>query len=286
MFPLRDNIPHYRFPLVTLTLILANLAVFAVQMMLEVSERPWRGEILVHVGGMIPGAVLDSRERDTALLDLYDRARDEVNDRYRHRYVPFLSTDGKQRRAALRDLDADFELASRSAPFLSILTLITSLFLHGGLAHLLGNMWFLWIFGNNVEDRLGRMRFLFFYLLCGIGAGAAHIASDPESLIPTIGASGAIGGVLGAYVMLYPWARILTFVFIFFIQVPAWIFLGVWFLLQWIAVQQQVFFAQDRTMGGVAYWAHIGGFLAGFLLVRLFLLGRGNRSGPVTVQID
>lgn len=284
MFPLRDNIAHRRFPIVTLGLILANLAVFVFQMALELSQRPWRGEILVHVGGILPGAVFDAHARDTALLELYDRARDEVNDRYAHRFLPFLTVDSAGRRAEIRELNHDFDWARTQLPFLGVLTLLTSLFLHGGIAHLLGNMWFLWIFGNNIEDRLGRFRFLLFYLLCGAAAGAVHVASGPQSLIPTIGASGAIGGVLGAYVLLYPWARILTLVLIFFIEVPAWIFLGVWLLLQWLGAQEQMFFSQDRTMGGVAYWAHIGGFLAGFLFVRLFQPRRGY-EGPLRVKI-
>jgi len=144
-------------------------------------------------------------------------------------------------------------------------TLLTSLFLHGSFMHLGGNMLYLWIFGNNIEDRLGHSRFLIFYLLCGLIATSFHIASNPESTSPLIGASGAIAGILGAYLLLFPKARIDTLIFIVFfvriIRVPAFFFLSFWFLLQ----------ALNAPYGGqVAWMAHIGGFLAGFILVKLF----------------
>jgi membrane associated rhomboid family serine protease len=148
--------------------------------------------------------------------------------------------------------------------------ILTSMFLLGGWMHLLGNMWFLWIFGNNVEDSMGRGRFVVFYLLCGLGAAVAQVLSDPSSMIPMVGASGAIGGVMGAYVMLYPRVRVYTAVFLGFfftsIAVPAWVMLGYWMVLQVVGGFQ----AMMVRGGGVAFWAHIGGFLAGVLLIRLF----------------
>lgn len=138
---------------------------------------------------------------------------------------------------------------------------LTSMFMHGSWMHLLGNMWFLHIFGNNVEDVLGRGRYLFFYIVCGLAAAAAQLATGPSSPIPMVGASGAIGGVMGAYVMLYPHARIHTFAFIFFLEVPAFLMLGYWFLLQLLGNA-----AASGDTGGVAFAAHIGGFLAGLLL--------------------
>lgn len=144
------------------------------------------------------------------------------------------------------------------------LTLITAMFVHGSLFHLLGNMLYLWIFGNNVEDYLGSIRFIFFYLICGLAASLSHIVTHPTSRIPMVGASGAIAGVLGAYFVLYPGAKVLTLMFFFFfiriIAVPAGFFLGFWFLMQILNV---------GLGGGVAWYAHIGGFLAGLLLVRV-----------------
>ncbi len=141
---------------------------------------------------------------------------------------------------------------------------LTSMFLHGSWLHLLGNMWFLHVFGNNVEDVMGRSRFLTFYFLCGLAAAAAQVAADPSSALPMVGASGAIGGVMGAYVLTYPRARIHTFVFLFFLEVPAFIMLGYWFVLQLAGG------FVPHEGGGVAFWAHIGGFLGGLLLLPLF----------------
>lgn len=144
-------------------------------------------------------------------------------------------------------------------------TILTSMFLHGGWLHLAGNMLFLWIFGDNLEDSFGHIPFLVFYLLCGVAADLAHIASDPNSYIPTVGASGAIAGVMGGYLLLFPKARVdvIFFIFVFFkhFTIPAWIVLMVWLGLQIFSG-----IGVDTSEGGVAYWAHIGGFAAGFLL--------------------
>lgn len=154
---------------------------------------------------------------------------------------------------------------------------LTSLFLHGGVLHLLSNLWTLFIFGDNVEDRMGPVRYLVFYFLCGLAAGGLHQITHPDSTVPTIGASGAIAGVLGAYLRLYPHARVLTLVpvvFIpFFFYVPAFVFLGIWFLTQLLGT----FSVGGGAAGGIAWWAHVGGFLAGLLLCPLFL---GRREPP------
>jgi membrane associated rhomboid family serine protease len=154
-----------------------------------------------------------------------------------------------------------------------ILPFFTSMFLHGGWFHVISNMWFLWIFGDNVEDRLGHFRYLVFYILCGLVAGWVHYAVNPTSGVPTVGASGAISGVMGAYYMLYPRARVLTllplFVFVEIIEVPAFFFLGFWFVMQ--LLQGMFSLAMVDTMsGGVAWWAHAGGFAAGAVLVFVF----------------
>jgi membrane associated rhomboid family serine protease len=155
---------------------------------------------------------------------------------------------------------------------LSILSIFTSMFVHGGLAHLAGNMLFLWIFGDNVEDRLGHGRFIVFYLLCGVAAALAQVALNPESLLPMVGASGAIAGVMGAYLVLYPRSRVLMlFPFpVFLFELPAIVFLGVWFFAQFLnGVNQLPIFEQDAISGGVAFWAHVMGFIAGVFLVVL-----------------
>jgi membrane associated rhomboid family serine protease len=144
----------------------------------------------------------------------------------------------------------------------AFLPLITSMFLHSGFPHLLGNMLFLWIFGDNVEADFGHVRYLLFYLFCGVGAGLVHFAFNSHSHIPALGASGAISGVLGAYIVLEPRNRILTLIFIFPIRVPAAVVLGVWFVLQFLSGISEL---GTRMNGGVAVWAHIGGFLLGVL---------------------
>ena len=165
-------------------------------------------------------------------------------------------------------------------PFSVYLTLIISMFMHGGIAHIAGNMLFLWIFGDNVEDRMGHLRYLVFYLVCGVLASLAHVLStvmfstDPGSLlIPSLGASGAISGVLGGYIVLYPHRRVTAIVFRFLTEVPAYVAIGIWFVFQLISGLGM--FGGGSQQGGVAYAAHIGGFVAGLLLIKVFTIGRG-----------
>ncbi len=163
---------------------------------------------------------------------------------------------------------------------LDVVSVFTSMFLHGGWAHFIGNMLFLWIFGDNVEDRLGHARFVVFYLLCGAAAVAAHVFMNPASMIPTIGASGAIAGVMGAYFVLYPHSRVLALVplFIVFevIEVPAILFLGIWFLMQFFYGVGSIGAQTGAEVGGVAFWAHIAGFLAG--IAGVLVLRKPSRS--------
>jgi membrane associated rhomboid family serine protease len=152
-----------------------------------------------------------------------------------------------------------------------VIPFFTSMFLHAGWMHVLGNMWFLYIFGDNIEDYLGHFKYLVFYVLCGLFAMATQVAVYPHSNLPTVGASGAIAGVLGAYFILYPRARVLTWFFVFVFYVPAWIMLGYWFVLQFLAGAVTLSVAQaGRDVGGVAVWAHVGGFVAGLVMVKLF----------------
>jgi len=156
----------------------------------------------------------------------------------------------------------------------NILTPVTSMFLHGSWSHLLGNLLFFWVFGNNVEDSMGRFRFLVFYLICGVVAGLAHVFVQPASPVPTVGASGAISGVLGAYLVLYPQVRVrMLFIFVIFFKVfriPAWAVLLWWFVLQVLTGLPELTSMRPDVSGGVAVWAHVGGFVAGMVLVKLF----------------
>jgi membrane associated rhomboid family serine protease len=154
--------------------------------------------------------------------------------------------------------------------YFSVFNVFTSMFVHGGFAHVAGNMLFLWIFGDNVEDRLGHVRFVFFYLLCGFAAAMAQTMLQPNSLIPMVGASGAIAGVMGAYLVLYPRSRVLMlFPFpIFLFELPAIVFLAIWFLVQFLnGISQLPVFEKDAISGGVAFWAHVMGFVSGLILV-------------------
>jgi membrane associated rhomboid family serine protease len=169
---------------------------------------------------------------------------------------------------------ARFEIGPQSVCVLSATsawyTPLTSMFMHGGWFHLIGNMWFLWIFGNNVEDSMGHARFVVFYLLCGLAAAALQTATNPNSIIPMVGASGAIGGVMGAYVLLYPRVHVHMLIVLGFyattIAVPAIFMLGYWFLVQFVSGWTSI----GAEGGGVAFWAHVGGFGAGAVLVLLF----------------
>lgn len=159
---------------------------------------------------------------------------------------------------------------------------LTSMFLHGGFWHLLGNMWALWIFGKSVEERLGSLRFVIFYLLSGIAASITHIVLNPGSTLPSVGASGAISGVMGAYLMMFPTATIIAvipiFIFPFFIELPAVLFLGLWFLIQFLGGAASSLLPSQA--GGVAFWAHVGGFIFGMLTYRLFQPHKVRRFEP------
>ncbi|MFL6227436.1 MAG: rhomboid family intramembrane serine protease [Pyrinomonadaceae bacterium] len=154
------------------------------------------------------------------------------------------------------------------------LTLLVSMFMHGGLAHIFGNMLFLWIFGDNVEDRMGHVRYLIFYLVCGFAADMAHVLTNMNSLIPSLGASGAISGVLGGYILLFPKRQVRAIVFRFLTTIPAWAAIGIWFVFQLISGLGLL--GGGGAADGVAYAAHVGGFIAGLALVKVFLIGRGG----------
>ena len=171
--------------------------------------------------------------------------------------------------------------------YFSAPTLITSMFLHGGWMHVIGNMWYLWIFGDNVEDRVGHGRFILFYLLCGIAAALGQVAVDPNSTLPTIGASGAIAGVMGAYFVLYPHSRVLTlipWIFLQVVELPATVLLGFWFLMQLFSAGTIAMTAASHGSGGVAFAAHVSGFVMG--LIGVFLFKRPERDRWASADYD
>jgi membrane associated rhomboid family serine protease len=227
VIPLYDNVPTRRFPVVTVGLIIVNLAIWLFELAL-----PLQGlteNEFIYYAGAIPYDI--SNQVDIAPGD----------------FIPWWGS------------------------------VFTAMFLHGGWLHVLFNMLFLWIFGNNVEDTMGRVRFLVFYLLCGLAATGAQVLIDPDSIVPTIGASGAIAGVLGGYIMLFPRARVLTFILPFFVlPVPAWIFLAIWFGLQLVQGLSSLGMQTD-----IAFFAHIGGFVAGLLFVWVFTTRRARASRRV-----
>jgi len=230
VFPIRDDNPSVLRPVVTTALVAANVAAWALVQGLGNADALTRSVCSL---GLIPGELLHTVASGTR--------------------VPL----GEGASCVI-------------GPHPNWLTPLTSMFLHGGWFHLLGNMWFLWIFGNNVEDSMGHARFAVFYVLCGLAAATAQVLSNPHSAMPMVGASGAIGGVMGAYIVLYPRVRVHMLVVLGFyittVGVPAYFMLGYWFLLQLIGGTASL----ASEGGGVAFWAHVGGFAAGALLILLF----------------
>jgi membrane associated rhomboid family serine protease len=163
--------------------------------------------------------------------------------------------------------------STQLSPVGAVVPIFTSMFLHGSWLHIIGNMWVLWIFGDNIEDHLGHFSYLAFYLVCGFAAAVAHILLNPGSNVPTVGASGAIAGIMGAYFLLYPKARVLTIVplivFFTFWWLPAWIVLGYWFLVQFLSGTATSIAYSSSSSGGIAFWAHVGGFVAGIILIKV-----------------
>ena len=237
-FPYKDDNPRLLVPFVTYIIIALNLIVFFYQMGLDFVA----GQEFTLSFGLIPATFTDLPRGEISVA-----------------YAQYLSE------ATNTSIFLD---VTPNSPYL---TVFTSMFMHGGIMHLLGNMLFLWIFGDNIEGALGHVKFAVFYLLCGIGAAAGQIFVDVNSMVPMIGASGAISGVLAAYMLRYPHARIHTFVFLIVIfttiQIPAFIVIGIWFATQ---VMSGIGTLGTNSGGGVAWFAHIGGFITGVLLERFF----------------
>jgi membrane associated rhomboid family serine protease len=239
MIPLRDDAPRVRTPYINYTLIVLNTLAFAYELWIQHLYGRHGLDALTTQLGMVPA-------RFGVLL-------------FNHGYVPWDLISG---------------LGTRYVPAAAaIVPIFTSMFLHASLLHLLGNMWALWIFGDNVEDYLGHMAYLLFYVASGLAAALLHTLFNFNSIIPTVGASGAIAGVMGAYFVLYPRARVLTlvpFLLVFFMWLPAWIVLGYWFVWQFLSGAASSLTTPAGGASAVAFWAHVGGFVAGIGLIKLF----------------
>jgi membrane associated rhomboid family serine protease len=251
---------HGRFPWVTASLVAINVVVYVAQVFL--------GEPFTNGFSLVPEEIVSFKDlTGTKYLKVKVEVRGHHD--YKGKYHPRFETK-------------HFPIKHYTGPFPIYLTLLTSMFMHGNVLHLVGNMWFLLVFGRNVECALSHGRFLAFYVACGIVAGLAQVASDPHSIIPCLGASGAISGVMGAYVSIHPFNKVKIWLGWFFgvIDVPALIVIGIWFLLQYLSAFATL---GEESHGGVAYWCHLGGFLAGFLLIRgiVFYLRRQDAAGTL-----
>ncbi len=244
MFPLYDDNPTTRTPLITYALIAINVLAFLWVQHLP----PLPQQVVMYQRGFVPARIMQLRE-DAPIQIPIDVV---VNQGF---WGPQVQRRMLELPPSPRELG---------------LSLITCMFLHGGWLHLLGNMWFLWLFGNNVEDRLGPIPYLFLYLVGGLVASLSHWVVTPTSTVPVVGASGAIAAALGAYAITWPWARVKTLVvliiFVTIVDVPALLVLGLWFVAQVLAGQESL---RDAASGGVAWWAHVGGFVAGMALMPL-----------------
>jgi membrane associated rhomboid family serine protease len=241
MFPLYDNVPSLRVPLVTLTVIVMNAVVFVWSQGLL----PMDQQALFFRWGFVPARIGQLFTRDTITV--------------------ILHADAQPPGPSGEIPDQTISLAPR--PVEIALTLVTYLFLHVDLLHLVGNIWFLWLFGKSVEDRLGHAGYLILYLFGGLAAALAQGLVFLQSPVPIIGASGAIATVLGAYAITWPYARIHTLVFVALVQLPAYLFLGGWFLYQ---IVSGIVPSDEQTVQRIAWWAHVGGFVTGVLLMRWF----------------
>ena len=270
MIPLKDNLPTSRFAVVTVVLIAINVAVFVWQLTLSSDAGTATAAPLAESG---------LSQRDQAVMQ-YGVIPQELTEPGTY-CIPSQVLKQAHRQGQLAELEEPcgsrplIEDATEDDQAPWWVTVFSSMFMHASILHIAGNMLFLWIFGNNIEDSMGRPRYVAFYLLGGIVAAYSQSLLDPGSTQPTIGASGAVAGVLGGYALLHPQARVLTLIFIIFfvtvVEIPALIMLGVWFVLQFLpAVGQLATPEVSGEGGGVAYFAHVGGFIFGLALIKLF----------------
>ncbi len=278
MLPLKDNIPTGRFPIVTVLFILINVAVFVWQLSLDdgpnSSESPKIPGLSAADEAVFELGAIPYRLTHPGASCGVVTVREGSNPQGLEPIVCERSADRRQAEMAAGVQVIDLE----GPPWWA--TILTSMFMHGGWLHIIGNMLFLWVFGNNVEDAMGRLRFVAFYLLAGAVALYAQSSIDPASTVPTIGASGAVAGVLGAYILLHPKARVVTLVIIIFfvtlIEIPAMVLLALWAVLQFLPALGQIGVG-DTPADSVAYVAHVGGFLFGLAMIKLFTARRDER---------
>ena len=280
MIPLKDNIPTTRFPVVTVVLIAINVIVMVWQWAYPTDPQ------LDAIGydaitqssleyGAIPYRITNpSEQQDCAIGAVDDQGEAGVVCPGTSEFTEAEARGEVNPGVALIPLE-------QAAWFI---TLFTSMFMHGGILHIAGNMLFLWVFGNNIEEALGRVKYVLFYLAAGLVAVYSQAALDPSSTVPTIGASGAVAGVLGAYILLHPQARVLTLIFIIFfvtlIEIPALILLAIWFVLQFIPALGQVATPEPGGGEGIAYFAHVGGFIFGLATIKLLASRRRDDPEP------
>jgi membrane associated rhomboid family serine protease len=248
LFPLGDdNTDRHTTPLVNYALIAANIFVFVF------FQRLGENEQFTYAYSCVPAEIAKGQDLE----------------------IPIVQIDPRTGRRV--------EVPGPVTPIPVYLTILTSMFMHGGLMHLAGNMLFLWVFGDNIENAMGHVRYIIFYLLGGVLATLAHVVfntTGPSAMIPSLGASGAISAVLGGYILLFPHRRVRVLLFRFITDVPAIVAIGMWFVFQ--LVEGLGFLGGDSTGGGVAYAAHIGGFLAGLALVKPFMSASSNGASPIT----
>ena len=238
MIPLKDDAPRITTPYITWLLLATNVGIFLFEWMMGMDYGREALDSFLRVFGLVPVKV-------TILL-----GGGHVPARLVSRLGVHVVTAGA-----------------------ALLPFFTSMFLHASWLHVIANMWALWIFGDNVEDHLGHFTYLMMYLLCGLAGGVTHTMLNSGSTVPIVGASGAIAGIMGAYFVLYPKARVLMlvpFFFVFFVWLPAWVVLGYWFVVQFLSGAATSIASTHTSGGGVAFWAHVGGFVAGLVLIKLF----------------
>jgi membrane associated rhomboid family serine protease len=292
MIPLKDLNPTRTPGYVTIALITLNAVVFFWQ----ATQRGLDEELVFYRYGVIPRCFLTQaapEKHEQALRDALTPAVRRwlrASSAFQARVLRRMRQESDEpagdwfSRSDMVETGVDIVREDVGRRF-ELFTVVASMFLHGGLLHILGNMWFLWIFGNNIEDACGRVRFILFYMVCGLLATLAHVFTGPESVVPSIGASGAISGVLGAYLLLFPRARILSLIplgyFFWAQEVPAWVFLGVWALIQWVSGLATL---HSAVTAGTAWFAHVGGFCAGLALIHVFR--RPRQRPPAMMEYD